>query len=159
MEQGKTPNVIVIMNESFSDLSVVGDIETNVPYMPYIDSIQDETIQGNAYVSTIGTGTSNTEYEFLTGNTMAFLPAGSNAYQLYVKEQQPSLVSTLMSQGFSANAFHPYFESSWNRPQVYEDMGFEDFISVEDLFGQELVDKYVKSGYSYNLYKRLLRQK
>ena len=159
VEQGKTPNVIVIMNESFSDLSVVGDIETNVPYMPYIDSIQDETIQGNAYVSTIGTGTSNTEYEFLTGNTMAFLPAGSNAYQLYVKEQQPSLVSTLMSQGFSANAFHPYFESSWNRPQVYEDMGFEDFISVEDLFGQELVDKYVNSGYSYNLYKRLLRQK
>lgn len=159
VEQGKTPNIIVIMNESFSDLSVVGDIETNVPYMPYIDSIKDETIQGNVYVSTIGTGTSNTEYEFLTGNTMAFLPAGSNAYQLYVQEQQPSLVSTLMSQGFSANAFHPYFESSWNRPQVYEDMGFEDFISVEDLFGQELVDKYVNSGYSYNLYKRLLRQK
>lgn len=78
------------MNESFSDLSVVGDIETNVPYMPYIDSIQDETIQGNAYVSTIGTGTSNTEYEFLTGNTMAFLPAGSNAYQLYVKERSPA---------------------------------------------------------------------
>ena len=46
-----------------------------------------------------------------------------------------------------------------NRPQVYEDVGFEDFISVEDLFGQELVDKYVNSGYSYNLYKRLLRQK
>lgn len=159
VEQGKTPNIIVIMNESFSDLSVVGNIETNVPYMPYIDSIKDETIQGNVYVSTIGTGTSNTEYEFLTGNTMAFLPAGSNAYQLYVQEQQPSLVSTLMSQGFSANAFHPYFESSWNRPQVYEDMGFEDFISVEDLFGQELVDKYVNSGYSYNLYKRLLRQK
>lgn len=159
VEQGKTPNIIVIMNESFSDLSVVGDIETNVPYMPYIDSIKDETIQGNVYVSTIGTGTSNTEYEFLTGNTMAFLPAGSNAYQLYVQERQPSLVSTLMSQGFSANAFHPYFESSWNRPQVYEDMGFEDFISVEDLFGQELVDKYVNSGYSYNLYKRLLRQK
>lgn len=159
VEQGKTPNIIVIMNESFSDLSVVGNIETNVPYMPYIDSIKDETIQGNVYVSTIGTGTSNTEYEFLTGNTMAFLPAGSNAYQLYVQERQPSLVSTLMSQGFSANAFHPYFESSWNRPQVYEDMGFEDFISVEDLFGQELVDKYVNSGYSYNLYKRLLRQK
>lgn len=30
---------------------------------------------------------------------------------------------------------------------------------MEDLFGQELVDKYVNSGYSYNLYKRLLRQK
>ncbi len=159
VDQGKTPNIIVIMNESFSDLSVVGDIETNVPYMPFIDSIKDQTIQGNAYVSTIGTGTSNTEFEFLTGNTMAFLPAGSNAYQLYVKGRQPGLASTLMAQGFSAKAFHPYFESSWNRPQVYDYMGFQDFISVEDMFGQELVDKYVNSGYSYNLYKRLLRQK
>lgn len=159
VDNGEMPNIIVIMNESFSDLSVVGDIKTNIDYMPFINSIKDETIQGNVYVSTIGTGTSNTEFEFLTGNTMAFLPAGSNAYQLYVKGTQPGLASTLMSQGYTARAFHPYFESSWNRPQVYDYMGFQDFISVEDMFGQELVDKYVNSGYSYNTYKRLLRQK
>lgn len=158
-DRGETPNIIVIMNESFSDLSVVGDFETNIPYMPYIDSIKDRTIQGNVYVSTIGTGTSNTEFEFLTGNTMAFLPAGSNAYQLYIKGEQPGMVSTLKAQGYVADAFHPYFESSWNRPAVYDYMGFRDFITVEDMFGQELVDKYVSSGYSYNTYKRLLRQK
>jgi phosphoglycerol transferase MdoB-like AlkP superfamily enzyme len=159
VDQGETPNIIVIMNESFSDLSVVGDIETNIPYMPYIDSIKDETIQGNVYVSTIGTGTSNTEFEFLTGNTMAFLPAGSNAYQLYIKGEQPGLASTLMAQHFSADALHPYFASSWNRPAVYEYMGFQSFTTSEDLFGQDLIDKYVSSGYSYSLYKRLLRQK
>lgn len=49
-------------------MRVVGDIETNIPYMPFIDSLEENTIQGNAYVSTIGTGTSNTEFEFLTGN-------------------------------------------------------------------------------------------
>ncbi len=158
-DQGQTPNLIVIMNESFSDLSVVGDFETNEDYMPFINSLRDETIQGNVYVSTIGTGTSNTEFEFLTGDTMAFLPAGSNAYQLYIKGRQPGLVSTLQSQGYSAIAFHPYFESSWNRPTVYEYMGFEDFITVEDMFGQELVDRYVSSGYNSKLYERLLQQK
>ncbi len=157
--QGVTPNIIVIMNESFSDLRVVGDIETNEPFMPFIDSMEDNTIQGNAYVSTIGTGTSNTEFEFLTGNTMAFLPAGSNAYQLYVKQEQPGLVSTLLSQRYTADAFHPYYESSWNRVSVYNLMGFRNFITIEDMIDEDILDKYKSSGYSYNLYKRLLKQR
>ena len=157
--QGVTPNIIVIMNESYSDLRVVGDIETNEPFMDYVDSLKDSTIQGNVYVSTIGTGTSNTEFEFLTGNTMAFLPAGSNAYQLYVKMAQPGLTSTLLHHGYTADAFHPYFESSWNRVAVYDLMGFRDFITTEDMFGQDLIDQYIDSGYSTSLYQRLLRQK
>ena len=157
-EQGITPNIIVIMDEAFSDLSVVGDFETNIDYMPFINSLKDETIQGNVYVSTIGTGTSNTEFEFLTGNTMAFLPAGSNAYQLYVKGEQPGLTSTLLNYGYTADAFHPYFESSWNRIAVYEYMGFREFITTEDMFGRDLMDEYVSSGYSFNTYKRLLRE-
>ena len=157
--QGITPNIIVIMNESFSDLRVVGDIETNEPFMPFIDGMKENTIQGNAYVSTIGTGTSNTEFEFLTGNTMAFLPAGSNAYQLYVKQRQPGLVSTLLSQRYTADAFHPYYASSWNRVSVYELMGFRSFITIEDLIDEDILDKYKSSGYSYRLYKRLLKQR
>lgn len=156
---GVSPNIIVIMNESYSDLRVVGDIETNEPFMDYVDSLKDSTIQGNVYVSTIGTGTSNTEFEFLTGNTMAFLPAGSNAYQLYVKMAQPGLTATLLNHGYTADAFHPYFESSWNRTAVYDLMGFRDFITTEDMFGQDLIDEYIESGYSTSLYQRLLKQR
>ena len=158
-EQGITPNLIVIMNESFSDLRVVGDLETNEPFMPFIDSMDENTIQGNVYVSTIGTGTSNTEYEFLTGNSMAFLPAGSNAYQLYVKQKQPGLVSTLLAQRYTADAFHPYYSSSWNRVSVYDLMGFRDFITIEDMIDEDILDRYKSSGYSYKLYKRLLKQR
>jgi len=147
------------MNESFSDLRVVGNIETNAPFMPFIDGLTENTIQGNVYVSTIGTGTSNTEYEFLTGNTMAFLPAGSNAYQLYVKQRQPGLVSTLEASGFTADAFHPYYESSWNRIQVYDLMGFRNFITIEDMIDQDILDRYKSSGYSYKLFKQLLRER
>lgn len=158
-EQGITPNIIVVMNESFCDLRVVGDIETNIPFMPFIDSMEENTIQGNVYVSTIGTGTSNTEFEFLTGNTMAFLPAGSNAYQLYVKNQQPGMVATLLHHGYTADAFHPYYESSWNRVSVYDLMGFRDFITLEDMIDQDILDRYKASGYNYSLYKRLLKQR
>lgn len=130
----KDPNIIVIMNESFSDLSVIGDFDTTVDYMPFINSLKNEEncISGYSYVSTIGTGTSNTEYEFLTGNTMGFLPIGSNAYQLYVKNTIPSLVSTLKSQGYSASAFHPYYKENWNRINVYNDMGFDSYTGYGD---------------------------
>ncbi len=159
VDQGISPNIIVIMNESFSDLSVVGNIETNIDYMPFINSLTENTIQGNVYVSTIGTGTSNTEYEFLTGNTMAFLPAGSNAYQLYVKDNQPSLVSTMLSLGYSASAFHPYYAYCWNRENVYNYLGFQSFTTWEDLIDEDILTRYKSSGYSYSLFQRLLNQR
>lgn len=146
------PDIIVIMNESFSDLSVIGDFSTNIDYMPYINSLMGEenVIQGNVYVSTIGTGTSNTEYEFLTGNPMAFLPLGSNAYQLYVDDRLPGLVSSLKDNNYTALTFHPYYESSWNRVSVYENMGFEDFISIEDLKTYVKVRRFVSDMWDFN---------
>ncbi len=128
------PNIITIMNESFSDLSVIGDFETTVDYLPFINSLKDEEncISGYSYVSTLGTGTSNTEYEFLTGNTMAFLPIGSNAYQLYVNHTIPSLVSSLEDQGYSSQAFHPYYKENWNRENVYDYMGFDSYTGYGD---------------------------
>lgn len=125
----ENPNIITIMNESFSDLSIIGDFETNEDYMPFINSLKEEEncISGYSYVSTIGTGTSNTEYEFLTGNSMAFLPIGSNAYQLYIKNKIPSLVSQLEEQNYTSAAFHPYYKENWNRINVYENMGFDSY--------------------------------
>ena len=70
------PNIIVMMNESFSDLSVLGDFETNEDYMPFIHSLEQgekNTVTGMLNVSVCGGNTANTEFEFLTGNTMAFL--------------------------------------------------------------------------------------
>ena len=128
------PDIIVIMNESYADLSVIGHFDTNQDYMPYVNSLigSENVIQGNCYVSTIGTGTSNTEYEFLTGNSMAFLPYGSNAYQRYIDHDTYSLISTLKNDGYTAEVMHPYYKEDWNRPAVYEDFGFDSFIAYED---------------------------
>lgn len=141
----ENPNIIVIMNESYSDLSVIGDFDTNEDYMPYVNSLTDceNVIEGNLYVSTIGTGTSNTEYEFLTNNTMAFLPYGSNAYQRYVDHDTYSLVSTLKSQGYSADVMHPYYKDDWNRPAVYEYFGFDSFTAYEDKPYWDKLRRYV----------------
>ena len=142
------PNIICIMNESLSDLSILGDFSTNTDYMPFIRSLKENTIKGNLYVPVIGAGTSNTEFEFLTGHTTAFLPSGSNAYMLYIKNPMASIVSTLEAQGYSSVAFHPYYASGWNRVNVYNNMGFDTFKSIENLLDPNILNEYMK--YSSN---------
>lgn len=140
------PNIICIMNESFADLSVLGNFETNEDYMPFYHSLTENTIKGNLYVPVNGSGTSNTEFEFLTGNSMSFLPAGSNAYELYVKRETPSLVSTLGSLGYAKFALHPYFSSGWKRSTVYPLFGFDKFYSLGSLMDPAIMTDYFKNG-------------
>ncbi len=142
----KTPNIICIMNESLSDLSVLGDLETNIEYMPYLNSLKENTIRGNLYVPVIGAGTSNSEFEFLTGNTTAFLPAGSNSYMLYIKEKAASMVSTLNKQNYNSVAFHPYYASGWNRVNVYNAFGFSLFKSLGNIMDLSIMEEYQKTN-------------
>ena len=130
----KRPNIIMIMNESFADLHVVGEFETNEDYMPYVRSLagQENTITGNLLVSTFGGGTATTEFEVLTGDSMAFLPFGSSPYQMYVKSTTPGMVSGLANQGYQTASLHPYRATSWNRQQVYERFGIETQLYEDD---------------------------
>lgn len=140
------PNVIVIMDEAFSDLSVLGDFETDRDCMPFLHSLQqgaDNTITGMLSVSVKGGNTANTEYEFLTGNTMAFLPAGSIPYQQYVRGEISSLASQLSGLGYETCALHPYNASGWNRDKVYPWMGFSEFLSKQDFTNASYIRGYV----------------
>lgn len=154
---GETPNIIYIMNESFADLGQLGDLETNEDYMPFIHSLTENTVKGYLSMPVFGAGTSNSEFEALTGNSMTFLPAGCNVYQSYIKREIPSLVSTLQTLGYSRTAYHPYYGTGWNRESVYSLMGFEDFISLEDFVSQSTLDTYQQNG-DVEEYEALLAQ-
>ena len=140
------PNIIVIMDEAFSDLAVVGDLETNEDYMPFMHKMQqgaDHTITGYAQVSVCGGNTANSEFEFLTGYTMSFLPSGSIPYQQYITKDTPSLASYLASLGYETYAQHPYYASGWNREKVYPLLGFEHLNFIDDYANKTYVRKYV----------------
>ena len=115
------PNIIVVMDEAFSDLGVLGDFTASKEYMPYYHSLKEESetapniITGSLHVSVCGGNTANTEFEFLTGNTMAFLPQGSVPYQQYIKKNIPALPWYFKEQGYETHAMHPYYASGWDR--------------------------------------------
>ncbi len=157
-ETYEKPNIICIMNESLADMGVLGNLTTNEDYMPFMRSLTENTVKGNLYVPVIGAGTSNTEFEFLTGHSTAFLPSGSNAYMLYVKNPIASLVSTMEAQGYSSYALHPYYKEGWRRTEVYNNFGFNNFVSLDNIFNPTLMQSYRENGSDADYMQALVDQ-
>lgn len=120
------PNVVAIMNESWADFEAFGTLNLSESVTDYIRSL-DNAVFGHAYTSVFGAGTSASEFEFLTGNSMAFLPSGSIPYQQYVLGPTASLASHLKELGYRTMAFHPGEQSSWQRNLAYPHLGFDDY--------------------------------
>lgn len=157
-ENVNNPTIIFIMDESFADLSVLGNLETNVgDYMPFIHSMSENTIKGYTLSSVFGAKTPNSEWEYQTGNSMAFLPSGSVVYQQYMNNTPFSIVSTLKNMGYTTVAMHPYYASGWSRKTVYPKLGYDETYFMDDPAGffdqtnimrdyitdQELFDKII----------------
>lgn len=152
-------NIICIMNESLSELKVNGDYDTNIPYFPYLNRLKENTVKGSLCVPVFGSLTSNTEYEFLTGDAMALLPVNSIAYQFFVKPNTYSMVSTLKDQGFRAVAMHPYPGENWNRRNCYSNMGFDEFWDEEQYQDSEISRLYVTDKADYDKIIELVESK
>lgn len=69
------PHIIMIMNESFADLRVWGDLQLSADCLPFYNSLTENTVRGYVNASVLGGGTANSEFEVLTGSSMGLLPA------------------------------------------------------------------------------------
>lgn len=161
-ELKQQPNIIVIMNEAFSDLSVLGDFTTNEDYMPFLHELQEgyeNTITGNLTVSVCGGNTANSEFEFLTGHTMDFFPVGSIPYQQYIKEETPAMAQQLADLGYATYGIHPYHASGWNRNTVYPNLGFSKSLFLSDFSNRRYFRNYVSDKTSYEKIVDIYEQK
>lgn len=148
--QGQLPNIVVIMNESWADFEEFGNLTLTQPVLDDIPNL-DNAIWGHAYTSIFGAGTSASEFEFLTGCSMAFLPAGSIPYQQYIKEPTPSLAWLLRQAGYDTLAFHPGERDSWQRDNAYPLLGFEEYLCGEDMdVPQEFLHGYVSDSSDFD---------
>lgn len=142
-------NIICIMNESFSDLKTAGEFETNEEYFPFLNSLKENTIRGSLCVPVFGSMTSNSEFEFLTGDSIALLPRNSIAYQFNVKANTYSLISTLEAQGYQTLAMHPYPGKNWNREECYRNMGVDEFQDIQFYEDSDQLRNYVSDQADY----------
>lgn len=146
------PNVIAIMNEAYSDLNVDGNLETSEDFMPFVHGLKENTVKGKLYVSVFAGNTANTEFEFLTGCSMAFLPFRSIPYDTYIKDTFPSLTHNLIAEGYTGNeAVHLATKDAWNRDVVYPLLGFQNFIGASDVDHIEYIRNFASDQTDFDL--------
>ncbi len=151
----QNPNIIVVMDETFSDLSVLGDLGlTNTDdVMPFVHSLSKDknAITGHLVVPAWGGGTCNSEYEFLTSNSYAFFQSGSYPMLQYVHSKTESMASVLAAQGYETVGIHPYYGTGWGRSRAYPLMGFERFLDVESFDkNAEILRRYISDKSSFD---------
>ena len=132
---GSRPDIIFILNESFCDLSLATDVETDVDYLAGFHGI-DNCISGYAVAPEVGGGTNRSEYELLTSNCMSLLP-GITPFQVLDVQGRSSVVSYLESLGYDTCASHPADAVNYARDTAFPALGFDrsfflgDFEAVE----------------------------
>ncbi len=126
------PSVIVIMNETFCDLSIFDELHADYPGPRFYRSIDDALYKGTLYVSAYGGGTCNTEFEFLTSNSMNFIGASVYPYMTYNLDGVASISQHFADLGYDTWAMHPNLATNWNRNIIYPELGFGTFLSLDD---------------------------
>lgn len=150
------PTVIAVMNETFSDLSIYQNMHADYQGPTYFKSIDDCLSRGRLYVSAYGGGTANTEFEFLTGNSMAYLGSGVYPYTTYDLTDSENLAAQFKSLGYYTTAMHPNHGTNWNRENVYKDFGFDQFLTINDFQNAETLRGMVTDKATYDKILELL---
>lgn len=162
MEETITPdNIILIMNESWTDFDYIAPVKTDDDITPFMDSLSENTEKGYLHMPVFGAGTANSEYEVLTGNSVHFLASGSTAYQIYSNTTQWGMASVLKQQGYDTSALHPNDKNNWNRDNVYPKMLFDNFYALENWYNSnpEIIRWCVSDREAYKALIKLHREK
>ncbi len=147
----KAPNIIIIMNEAWSDLRILGNIETSQPIMPFYDSLTENSIRNYAHVGILGGLTANSEFEVLTGDTLSFLAPSAIPYQLQVDHYMPSLATVLKEQGYYTLAIHAGDKNAWSRNDAYDYLGFDSFVDANAFHvDYEYLRTFISDQCNYN---------
>lgn len=131
------PDIVVIMNESFTDLNDLGQLEISQDYLPFIHSLEDsgEAFVGRTVVPVFGAGTCCTEFEALTGFSLANLVNARSPFVQYTNEDVSSLVRSVQALGYTDYSFHLLPGKNWSRDTAYPHMGFTRFDDYTALGG------------------------
>ena len=157
------PNVLVIMNESFSDLALSYNLDlSDDPIAFYHELItRDNVVSGVMHSSQFGGGTANVEYEFITQNATAFLPLGAMPYQQYISSNvKQSIVSYMNRLGYKTYGIHSWEKSGYSREKIYKFLGFDYFWFKENLDNLHFIrDGYPSDQSTYEVYYDVMNNK
>lgn len=148
-----SPDIILILNETFYDLQQITDPQADISYMSQIDGM-DNLLRGYAICPAQGGSTNSSEYEVLTSNSMKLISA--TPFSTLSLEGANSVVSHLNRLGYSTLGSHSEAGLNYSRLYGYSSLGFQT-IHFEDSFTnlEQLPGGSFKTDES--LYRNLIR--
>lgn len=121
----KKVNLIGIMLEAYNDFSRfdVPGLKTEVVYGLW-HQLEAESYSGDLVTNIFAGGTVDTERGFLTGfSKLPEFRAPTNSYAWYFR-----------SQGYKVEGMHPSNEWFYNRRNINQNLGFENYLFTENYF-------------------------
>ena len=146
------PNVIVIMSEAFFDPTVLPNISFSQNPVPNFHRLTENHLSGSLVVPTFGGGTANTEFEFLGGSPHVFFGTRwyvpfENSFRYFYTDITTTLPWMFRLGGYRTVGVHTFWGDFFNRNRIYPRIGFDTFISADDMpdavyKGDFISDKY-----------------
>ncbi|MDY6460505.1 LTA synthase family protein [Acinetobacter faecalis] len=137
----ETPNIIIIMNEAFWDVSSLKDESIPKNITPTINN----NVITNFISPSFGGGTAQVEFEVLSSLNV-FINKEKLAYTHQLNKPVYSLPRYMHSLGFNTTAIHNNDKYFYNRHIAYKNLGFDRFISIEDMTVPSIRDNYKNDG-------------
>ena len=153
------PHVILIMNESLADLTVLDGVELSEDNLPFIHSLQENTVKGYVNTSVFGGGTANSEFEVFTGCNMAFFSVNYYPYQQAIRKPVNSMVSRMKENGYTTISMHPERPGNWNRENIYRYYGFGQSYWKQDFPDASVIHSGVSDAATYDKIIELYEQR
>jgi phosphoglycerol transferase MdoB-like AlkP superfamily enzyme len=148
-------NVIMVMNESFSDITDSGAFtytDENDP-LPNLHALQadDHALTGHVAVPGFAGGTANTEFDVLTGIQTNALSSSTTSALRVVNRDLDSLFRIYGSDGYHTSFFHPGDDWFYNRENVYRWMGAEETVFIDQMEDPQYKGRWVTDDYTADL--------
>ena len=143
------PDIILIMNESFADLNLLGPLKLTEDPLKFFNSLSEDVVRGNLVVPVFGGGTCNSEFEVITGYSTGFLPTGSFPFTSYIRKETPNLGSQLKKNGYYSIFMHPFGNTGWNRENVYKMFDFDKSLFLDDFKNIDTIREYISDKANY----------
>lgn len=125
-------NVIFVQLESFIDPAEIQGLELSADAVPHWRELTENFSSGYLTVPVVGAGTANTEFEVLTGMSIRNFGPGEYPYQTCLKEQTAESAAYILKEhGYATHAIHNHRATFYGRNNIYANLGFDDFTSLE----------------------------
>lgn len=135
LKNGKKPNIVVVLLESFYDVDEAKFMETSEDPIPFFHSLEEDYSSGYLTVPVVGAGTCNSEFEILTGMSCKFFGPGEYPQKTVLKDVDrcESVASDLKNIGYSSHVVHNNGGNFYSRANAFSLMGFDTFQCKETL--------------------------